>query len=458
MTRLLPRSLFGQTLLILLTGLVMSHMIGAWIYAGDREAAVRAVGGLAVAQRIANVAHLIEDAPAEWRERILTASSDPTFRISLSSDPPGSLSGIAPDPISRSIADFLTSELGLDRQVWVAASETSALPMTMGAGHPVQMGSTMHAMGIWRDLHVAIALPSGRWLAFTTALPETGPETSWQLVLSMLFMAFVVIAVSIWAVRRVTAPLTSLVAAAERLGRNLDAPPLEPIGTTEMRQAARAFNEMQERLRRLIENRTLMLAAISHDLRTPLTLLRLRAENAAKDEDRDKMVATITQMDAMIDASLKFARSEAISEPRRSADLAALVSSIVDDMADAGRAVTMIPSGELVYECQPEALRRAVTNLLDNALKYGKQAHLSIEVTDASIAIIVEDQGPGIPQEEMARVVQPFYRLDISRGPETGGIGLGLAIARSVAEAHGGRLMLSNRAEGGLRASIALPR
>lgn len=457
MTRWPPRSLFGQTLLILLTGLVVSHAIGAWIYAGDREAAVRAIGGLAVAQRIANVTHLIEDAPDEWRERIVTASSDPTFRISLLSEPPASLNGIEADRISRTIADFLTGELGSDRKVRVAASQIEALPISMGAGHPMRMGAMMHAMGTWRDLQVAIALPTGEWLAFATALPETGPGTSWQFILSMLIMAVIVLAVAIWAVRRVTAPLTTLGAAAERLGRNLDAPPLEPIGTSEMRQAARAFNEMQDRLRRLIENRTLMLAAISHDLRTPLTLLRLRAENAAKDEDREKMVATIAQMDAMIDASLKFARSEATSEPRRPVDLAALLSSITDDMADAGRAVTMAPSRELVYECQPEALKRAVTNLLDNALKYGKHAHLSIETTHEAIAIVVEDEGPGIPQEELPRVVQPFYRLDESRSSKTGGIGLGLAIARSIAETHGGRLMLSNRPEGGLRASIALP-
>jgi signal transduction histidine kinase len=330
--------------------------------------------------------------------------------------------------------------------------------MSMGAGHAMQMGSMMHAMGTWRDLQVAIALPGGHWLAFATALPDTGPGASRQFILSMLFTALIVLAVSIWAVRRVTAPLTILGAAAERLGRNLDAPPLEPIGTSEMRQAARAFNEMQERLRRLIENRTLMLAAISHDLRTPLTLLRLRAENAAKDEDRERMVATIAQMDQMIDASLKFARGEAMSEPRRSVDLAALLSSIADDMVDAGRPVTMAPSNELVYQCKPEALKRAVTNLLDNAIKYGKSARMSIEATDKSIAVIVDDEGPGIPQEELNRVMQPFYRLDNSRSPETGGIGLGLAIARSVAEAHGGHLTLSNRREGGLRASIDLPR
>ena len=315
----------------------------------------------------------------------------------------------------------------------------------------------MHGVDSWRSLQVAIELPEGPWLAFTTSLPDTGPVTSWQFILSMTAMAVVILVVSIWVVRRVTMPLSTLAEAAERLGRDLHAPPLPAIGTIEMRQAARAFNEMQDRLRNLIDNRTRLLAAISHDLRTPLTLLRLRAENAAE-EDRDKMIASITAMDAMIDASLKFARGEAMGGRRRPVDLAALVASIVDDMADAGLPVTMAPAEELIYDCDAEALKRAVTNLLDNAIKYGKSAHLRIEETPDSVAIIVEDEGPGIPEAELTQVLQPFYRLDPSRSADTGGIGLGLAIALSVAEAHGGKLTLSNRPEGGLRAAIVLPR
>jgi signal transduction histidine kinase len=274
----------------------------------------------------------------------------------------------------------------------------------------------------------------------------------------MAAMAVVIIVVSAWAVRRVTSPLATLATAAERLGRDINAPPLAALGTIEMRQAARAFNEMQERLRRLIDNRTRLLAAISHDLRTPLTLLRLRAENAASEEDRDKMVATIAAMDAMIEASLNFARAEAAAEHRRLANLAALLASIVDDMADAGLVVTMAPADELIYQFQADALKRAVTNLIDNALKYGKAARVRIETTPKTIAIIVDDDGPGIPEAELTRVLQPFYRLDPSRNAETGGIGLGLAIALSIAEAHGGTLTLSNRPEGGLRATMTLPR
>jgi len=460
MTRILPQSLFGQTLLILLAGLVVSHSIGAWIYASDREQAVREVGGFALAQRIANVTHLIEVSPSDWRDRIVADASDPSFAISLAAVPPVFQNQPDQDLASQVIKDFLVNQLtnGSTRQVRVATSATPAMQFSMPHHMPMQMGAMMLAVGTWRDLRVGVELADQQWLVFATALPDTGPAVSRQFVLSMGTMAALIVVVSIWAVRRVTSPLATLVTAAERLGRDLNAPPLPALGTLEMRQAARAFNEMQKRLRRLIDNRTRMLAAISHDLRTPLTLLRLRTENAAGEEDREKMLATIASMNAMIEASLNFARGEATVERRRRVDLTALLGSIVDDMAEAGLAATMAPASEVVYECQAEAVKRAVTNLLDNAIKYGKTAHVAIEPLPETIKIIVDDEGPGIPEAELTRVLQPFYRLEPSRSIDTGGIGLGLAIALSVAEAHGGALTLSNRPEGGLRAAMTLPR
>jgi signal transduction histidine kinase len=264
--------------------------------------------------------------------------------------------------------------------------------------------------------------------------------------------------VSVWAARRVTAPLASLAAAAERLGRDMTAPPLEETGTLETRQASRAFNDMQTRLRSLIENRTRLLAALSHDLRTPLTLLRLRAENVDNAQERDRMLSTIAEMDTMIGTTLKFARDEAATEARRATDLSALVQSIVDDMADAGMPATMQPAEPIVHECRPDALKRAIRNLLDNAVKYGKTAQAAIGATASGIEITVDDEGPGIPDPELSRVFEPFYRLEDSRSRETGGVGLGLAIAQSIVHAHGGEIRLANRAEGGLTARITLPR
>jgi signal transduction histidine kinase len=276
-------------------------------------------------------------------------------------------------------------------------------------------------------------------------------------MVSIAVMAIIILAVSAWAVRRVTSPLASLAAAAQRLGTDLSAPPMPESGTIELRQASHAFNTMQTRLRGLIENRTRMLAAISHDLRTPLTLLRLRTENVEDAQEREKMLATIAEMDQMIAATLQAARDEARIEARRRTDLTALLASAVDDMADAGLPVEMEPASPVIYECQPGALKRALTNLLDNAVKYGREARATIRSTPQAVEITIDDQGPGIPENELAHVFQPFYRVEGSRSRETGGIGLGLAIALSVVEAHGGELTLANRPEGGLRACVKLP-
>jgi signal transduction histidine kinase len=307
-------------------------------------------------------------------------------------------------------------------------------------------------------LQVAIPLVDGQWLSFATALPAGGPAFSSQFLLSMAVMAIIILAVSVWAVRRVTAPLASLAIAADRLGHDVNASPLPEAGTTETRQAARAFNDMQARLRSLIENRTRLLAAISHDLRTPLTLLRLRAETVGNARERDKMLSTIAEMDSMIGATLEFARDESASEPRRQTDLTSLLQSVVDDMRDASLPVHMQPAGPIIYECQPAALKRAVRNLLDNAVKYGKVGSVGIRTTARTIEIDIDDEGPGIPEPELSRVLEPFYRLEESRSRETGGVGLGLAITQSIVQAHGGTLTLSNRPTGGLCASIMLPR
>jgi signal transduction histidine kinase len=180
-------------------------------------------------------------------------------------------------------------------------------------------------------------------------------------------------------------------------------------------------------------------------------------ENVEDRSEREKMLTTIAEMDSMVGATLHFARDEATTELRRPTDIAALVQSVVDDMADAGLPVAMDPAQSVVVECRPDALKRAIRNLIDNAVKHGQSAQVAVNPAPESIVITIDDQGPGIPEHELERVLQPFYRIDASRNPETGGIGLGLAIALSIIQAHGGELTLVNRKAGGLRASVTLP-
>ena len=464
MKRLLPKSLFGQTLLILLAGLIVSHAIGSWIYTADREQAVCAVGGFATAQRIANLTRLVQEAPREWRERMVTALSDQTLRVSLSSQP-STFRGTNEDEdtsnaMKRFLAEQVPTKSTVEPRVAVSASDASPFPNwhQMGPARMMGRGPMMHGIGGFRDLQVAMPLPDGQWLLFATNLPDTGPAFSSQFLVSMAIMAIIILGVSIWGVRRVTAPLASLAVAAERLGRDVTAPPIPETGTIETRQASRAFNDMQLRLRNLIENRTQLLAAISHDLRTPLTLLRLRAENVEDQQERDKILATIAEMNSMVQATLNFARDETVAEPQRPTDLTSLLQSITDDMKDAGLPVTMKPAQPLVYECRSTALKRTLTNLIENAVKYGKTAQAEIIATSKTIEITIDDEGPGIPESELTRVLEPFYRVEESRSRETGGAGLGLALALAGVQAHGGQLVLSNRPSGGLRATVRLPR
>jgi signal transduction histidine kinase len=329
MSSLWPRSLFGQMLVILLAGLIVSHLVGAWIYAIDREAAVREVGGLAAAQRIANLTRLVEEAPAEWRERIVSAVTDQTFRVALLRQRPAISAEGAEGAVATAIRAYLADRLGLDpvRQPVVAASQAFSFGPGSPAGARWMQWMMMRGPGQMMSgpagmmggppllaLEVAVPLSQGQWLSFSTALPGATAGVSRQLIVAMLMTAAVIIAVSVWAARRVTAPLAVLAGAAQRLGADVHAPPIAETGTIETRQASRAFNEMQVRLRELIENRTRLLAAISHDLRTPLTLLRLRAETVPDGEERERMLATLAEMETMVGAILQYTRDEMTTE------------------------------------------------------------------------------------------------------------------------------------------------
>ncbi len=527
MSRFWPKTLISQMILILLAGMAVSHLAAGWIYTSDRTRVARAIGGYAAAQRIANLAHLIDEAPPEWRVRLIAVATDPRLRIALSSQAPPTISETtdATDlPIRAYLLDQLPEALAAKLHVLVtrsagqvmpekpphwhheesAAEPVPAVPLADGAGRretdaarhegvagPEKpcaqeksakaprrpavaetngMGPWMHGPGLlghgpgglgpphWRRIRVTMQLTDGQWLSFNLGVPDSAPTTSWQFLIAMGVMAGIVVLASVWAVRRATAPLGVVTRAAERLGRDVNAPPIAETGSAEMRQAAQAFNDMQARLQRLLQNRTTMLAALSHDLRTPLTLLRLRIEGLRESEERDRMLSSVETLDSMVEATLKFARDASTPEAWKRTDLTSLLDSIVDDMADAGMPVTMDPTASVVLECQPGGLRRAVTNLLDNAIKYGQSARLTLETSADRVRIVIDDDGPGIPDAELLNVFEPYFRLEQSRNRDTGGTGLGLAIAQTIAEAHDGRIELANRPGGGLRAVLDLPR
>ncbi len=302
----------------------------------------------------------------------------------------------------------------------------------------------------------SLRLEDGRW---ATVEPPRDWLSPWQArLLLALLVSLLLVAPVVWLMaRRLTRPIRLFADAAQRLGANPEAEPLAVSGPSELRRAIGAFNDMQASLRAHIANRTQTVAAIAHDLRTPLTRLRFRAEQAP-DALRDRLAADVEEMDALIAQAMAYVLGETRQTPPEPVELTALVEDCVRGFAETGHDATLTPGPDVRVMGQPTGLRRALTNLIANAVHYGGLAEVTVEQLPDRVAIHVRDTGPGIAPERMEEVFQPFVRLEGSRNRTTGGVGLGLAVARQIARAHGGDVTLSNRAGGGLAATLSLPR
>jgi signal transduction histidine kinase len=305
--------------------------------------------------------------------------------------------------------------------------------------------------------------PDTVWLTIVT---PSRPPVPWHMpgfASAFLLMAALGAVMILWAVWYLTRPVRTLAEAAERLGRDvINAPFLPERGPSEIVTAAVAFNTMAARIRRFVQDRIFLITAIGHDLRTPITRLKLRAEYMEDDEQRQKMLADLDEMEAMVAATLAFGRDAVTDEPLVRLDLAVLLLTILDEAGDGdpARADMLGYSGpnHLPILARPLSLKRALTNLVGNALKYGDAARISLERPNPKLALIhIDDDGPGIPEADLETVFEPFRRLETSRNRETGGSGLGLSIARNIIRAHGGDIQLTNLPKKGLRATVLLP-
>lgn len=306
-------------------------------------------------------------------------------------------------------------------------------------------------------LLISLRLHNGQWLNLRDEHPHEPPPWAAATLGLLLTVLFLIVVAGIWMSRRLTQPMRQLAEASERLGSGHPVEPLAESGPREVRHTIRAFNRMQERLERNLRERSLMLAAVSHDLRTPITTLRLRAEYIEDEQMRERTLATLAHMEAILSDTLTFARDEGKDQHPRRFDLAALIQTLCDDQQDMGRPVEAELTERVIVEGRPAALQRAIGNLLNNALRYGDSARIALSESEGRITVRIEDDGPGIPQDLLEEVFTPFYRVEESRSSKTGGIGLGLAIARLLVHAQGGELVLSNRQPHGLLAEVRLP-
>jgi signal transduction histidine kinase len=463
--RALPRSLFGRLMLVLLAGLLVAQLASFAIHMHERSELLLQASGVQSAQRVAEIVRLLDSLSPGERRRIVAILSAPPLTISLDR-PPLASAGADPEAGTRAtlFAAMLRRFLGDARPVAVTvADDVPDVPQLAHGpgkgGMRMPFGPGMHGAAQGAFSFVSqVRLLDGTLVTFDSRLPREASSWPYRLLLSLLVLLAAVIVLSLVAVRWATRPLKALADAATDLGRNINRPPLPENGPTEVARAARAFNGMQARLAAYLRERTNVFAAMSHDLKTPVTRLRLRAELLKDPESRTKFARDLEEMESMVQATLDFLRGLEAEEPPRPVDMMALLESLQADLSEVGGRVSIDGRTVKAYSGKPAALKRCLGNLLDNAIKYGGSAAISVDDNDDRLQIWIRDEGPGIPESELERVFEPFYRLEGSRSRETGGTGLGLAIARSVAESHGGRLTLANRAEGGLEATLTLPR
>lgn len=452
-------------MLVLASGLIVAQLLSAAINLMERDSALLRASGMQPAQRIADIITLLDSFSPADRARIVEILNVPPLSVSLARPPLPEDSNLDNGPRAAMFSAVLRATLGNDRPIRVTIGGTPP-PWSPGAGRmPGQgrMSGSMSGPGMHRfpppgmSMLTQVQLQDGTWATFDTQVTQEAANLPWRLLLTLLLLLVAVLLVSWLAVRWVTRPLHVLASAADELGRDINRPPLPEQGPAEVSRAARAFNTMQSRLARLIDDRTRILTAMSHDLKTPITRMRLRADLLEDDNLRVKFEKDLLEMEAMVTQTLDFMRGLGQRQPKQPVDIMGLLESLQVDNEAMGRTVTI--KGRVTRPCagNPPLLKRCISNLIDNAIIYGTQADISVEEERDRLTIRIRDHGPGIPDSELEKVFEPFFRLETSRSRETGGTGLGLSIARNIAQTHGGDVRLHNHEGGGLEATLTLP-
>ncbi len=442
--RLWPGSLAGRTALVLLVGLAIVQVAGLTIHALDRLDVQRLGQARDLAVRVVGVYRTMAMTDPPRRAAVLAdLHRGPDLVATLGTSAPQVDLPEMPNPEQR----LLRVNINF---VPLNAPQIRWREMVIYGGNA------------WHRAVIGMRLPDGQWLQMTAELQPLRPWHSPAFLWAFLLMTAAAALLTLWAVRRLTAPVRTLAAAAEALGRDVNAAPLPEDGPTEVAVAAVAFNTMAARIRRFVEDRTELLTAIGHDLRTPITRLKLRAEFVEDEEQRGKILNDLEELEAMVSATLAFGRDARTTEPVSALDLAELLRTILDETGDANpdllEGLGYEGPAHLAVRARSLSLKRVFVNLVGNAVNYGGGATVRLVNPDNGMVVVeIEDDGPGIPAGDLDRVFEPFHRGEPSRNRETGGVGLGLPIARNIMRAHGGDVVLVNRPGGGAKATVTLP-
>ncbi len=429
---LLPKSLFGRTLVILITPLAVVQLVSAIVFYDTHWGKIMDRLAQGVAGDIAMMVHMIPpDATPETRTHVIDLFAN-AKELVIDYQPGAILA-----PARRKPRDWI--EESLDD----ALSERLTRPFAVDAsGHPrmvvidVQLGDgVLRAMVSRKRLFSSTAIVFGLWTAGSSLI---------LLGIAVIFM------------RNQVKPIRRLAVAVENFGKGRDSPRFKPEGAREVRQAALAFQAMRERIQRQITQRTAMLSGVSHDLRTPLARMKLQLEMMPADDGVAELKGDVAEMERMLEEYLAFARGEGHEAPTDT-DIGALLEEAAGAARREGRAVSVRTEGDLTVTVRPSALRRAVANVIANAIRHGRTVEAAARRAGDWVDITVDDDGPGVPAESREDVFRPFFRLDGSRNPQTGGVGLGLAIVRDILRGHGGDAMMESSPLGGARVRLRLP-
>lgn len=454
-----PHSLRGRLIALILLTLMIAQTASIYLFFDERELALRNTLGLEAASRAANIVQLLENSPADYRATILRAADSPLVRFSVNVS---ATVDIAATNDMEGLEDWIRNSLGETAKREIRVNLRAIQPMVIATPEMPQAMQAMHRNMMENrteplELDVSIALNDGNWLNVRSMFHRPPLQYAWASVLMLLTTAALIGAVLWFALGRIIRPLNNLAGVMGRFGKGEAVSNLEPTGPDEVRHLTAVFNVMREQLTRFVSERTRLLAGLGHDLRSPLTAMKLRLELIEDGENRERLHNSVEEMQSMVEATLAFARAAASQEERRIVDIGQLVEDLSKDIRDAGgRADVSAPAG-LTVLVQTTGFKRALRNVLENAIRYGGVAHVRARRQDGMIEILVKDEGPGIPEDMLDTVFAPFVRLEASRSLDTGGTGLGLAIARDQILSSGGEITLTNRPEGGLEARITVP-
>ena len=439
-------SMTGRVFMVLLIGVVASAALTQWLAVGERQRAIEQYRDYHAVERAEQLVMSTGMVPLASRAAYLKVANKGSVRLELRPDAEHAIG--APTEFSSALQAKLGEAFKVTAlaQLPLACVKPKKAP---GLFSPKPWGGTCESLDVrMQDGHML------RLLVLPPRQPAFAEHNDWMTLLPFLIS----IAILAYLVTRMTMrPLKQLAQAAKDLGNDINHPPLALTGASEIRQASAAFNAMQARIRQHIFQRTQMLAAITHDLQTPLTRLRLRLEKVADSDLHERLVGDLSAMQSMVKEGLDLARSMDSTEAMQALDLDSLLDSVCSDAADAGQNVTLEGHAGMARMGRPIAMRRCLVNLIDNAVKYGQHAQVTVERLTGAARIRIRDGGPGIAPDQLAKVFEPFYRIETSRSRESGGTGLGLTIARNIAEQHGATVLLSNHVDGGLEVTLVVP-